>query len=410
MPIEPAHYRFERSQFPATADALCPRLVRQILNKGRGRQRMHPHNWNAATGSLGRWLITLVVMLSVTLGLAACGAGQPGTQQSGPSTARASKTPTPLPHSTGKITEFPIPAPADGASAIAAGSDGNLWFTSSINGNLDTYGKGIIERMTRQGVMTAFTVPSMHDVPPDITAGPDGNLWYTGGGIGRITPAGQMTNFPLPHDPFSPISRPLSITSGPDGNLWFTDSPVAAGVGGWIGQITPQGQITLFPLPSNGNPNFITAGPDGNLWFTETRNGEIGRITPNGQVTEYPLPANSDPTFITAGPDHNLWFTESIGDRIGRITPAGQVMEFPLPTSSNPNWITTGPDGNLWFTELASNRIGRITPAGQVTELPLLGANRFPVGVTRGPDGNLWFVEDDYSSGRGWIARLDFGW
>ena len=38
--------------------------------------------------------------------------------------------------------------------------------------------------------------------------------------IGRITPAGAVTEFPLPR----PMSVPGNLTVGPDGNLWFTES------------------------------------------------------------------------------------------------------------------------------------------------------------------------------------------
>jgi len=72
---------------------------------------------------------------------------------------------------------------------------------------------------------------------------------------------------------------PVGITAGPDGNLWFAATDV-----NMIGRITPAGSFTEFPLPttcgsSNGcGPYAITAGPDGNLWFTEAAN-DIGRIT-----------------------------------------------------------------------------------------------------------------------------------
>ncbi len=97
-----------------------------------------------------------------------------------------------------------------------------------------------------------------------------------------------------------------------------------------IGRITPAGQITESPLPTSREaPQDIIAGPDGNLWFTECilvlsnscESSKIGRITPTGIVTEFPLPnSNSIPSSITAGPDGNLWFTESGGGKIGRIT------------------------------------------------------------------------------------------
>src|SRR5262249_39073265 len=79
------------------------------------------------------------------------------------------------------------------------------------------------------------------------------------------------------------------IITGPDGNMWFTIRNRAS-----IGRITPKGVITEFPLPSQfSSPQEIATGPDGNLWFTEEASrGEyrIGRITPNGAITEFPLP------------------------------------------------------------------------------------------------------------------------
>jgi len=57
--------------------------------------------------------------------------------------------------------------------------------------------------------------------------------------------------------------------------LWFTENE-----GDRIGRITPTGQITEFPLPTgSGSPEGITAGPDGTLWFTKSYWNKIGRIT-----------------------------------------------------------------------------------------------------------------------------------
>jgi hypothetical protein len=42
--------------------------------------------------------------------------------------------------------------------------------------------------------------------------------------------------------------------------------------------------------------------------------------TQAGQITEYPLPSEGVPWGITSGPDGNLWFTESSGDEIGMTT------------------------------------------------------------------------------------------
>ena len=119
------------------------------------------------------------------------------------------------------------------------------------------------------------------------------------------------------------------IAVGKDGNLWFTEYKSQQ-----IGRITPQGTITEFPVPNF--PLGIAAGKDGNLWFTETRNNKIGRITPQGAVTEFPLPGTDSGWGITAGPDGNVWFTEEPNNQIGRITPTGVVTEFSLPKADQP--------------------------------------------------------------------------
>jgi len=79
-----------------------------------------------------------------------------------------------------------------------------------------------------------------------------------------------------------------------------------------------KGTITEFRLSaSNSQTGDITAGPDGNLWFTEV--GAIGRITPNGQITAFPLPSSSVSGDITSGSGNTLWFTEFGSNKIGRL-------------------------------------------------------------------------------------------
>jgi virginiamycin B lyase len=270
---------------------------------------------------------------------------------------------------------------------IAAGPDGNLWFTET---DADRIG-----RITPTGVVTEFAKGiSAGSELLAITAGPDGNLWFTeskAGRIGRITPTGVVTEF---DKGISAGSQPLDITAGPDGNLWFTEYGLNR-----IARITPAGVVTEFNknMPLTSGPAGITTGPDGNLWFTEPA-GRIGRMTLAGGVTEFDkgISLNSAPAFITTGADGNLWFTEYFSGRIGRITPTGVVTEFDkgISKDATPYGITPGPDGNLWFAEGKTDRIGRITPAGVITEFDKgISANGFPSGITTGPDGNLWFTE-----------------
>jgi streptogramin lyase len=164
---------------------------------------------------------------------------------------------------------------------------------------------------------------------------------------------------------FSPAILPRGITAGPDGNLWY----VQTGTANKIGRITPGGTITNFPIPTaNSEPEDITAGPDGNLWFTETEGSKIGRITTAGHITEFPFtPRCGDygcgPIGITTGPDGNLWFTLFNGSGVEGITTNGTFIAGSGVTTkrSQPYGITTGPDGNLWFTENNGGKIARVT-------------------------------------------------
>src|SRR5262245_53049815 len=101
-----------------------------------------------------------------------------------------------------------------------------------------------------------------------------------------------ITEFPLPKNPS--LGPNAALTAGRDGNLWFSEYGAS---GPEITRITPAGALTDFPLPSGyyGTPNTLTAGSDGNLWFTEsTAAGTvIARMTPSGALAAFPLPSGS---------------------------------------------------------------------------------------------------------------------
>ncbi len=290
------------------------------------------------------------------------------------------------------ITEFHV-SNVGVPQGIAAGPDGNLWFTEFYD--------SVAGRITPKGVSTLFALNTQNSATY-ITNGPDGALWLTllndvGGSttnqIGRLTTSGKLTTFTVPK-----ASYIWDITTGPDKNLYFTDGASR------VWRVTTKGQFTAFPFTdsSGGYPYQITSGPDGNLWFTD-RAHEIVKMSTSGKFTVFTMPTtNASTDDITKGPDGNLWFTldGSSTARIGRITPSGTITLFPLP---NPNdylymsGISTGPDGNLWFTyqdfTTNANAIGRMTTGGVVTLTPTLSANSGPTDITAGPDGNMWFTE-----------------
>jgi virginiamycin B lyase len=304
---------------------------------------------------------------------------------------------------TGAVTEFPVPT--NGRPAFIArgpAGDNALWFTDEHNAR--------IGRINAQGIFdTFYPVPTTYADLGDITAGPDGNMWFlenTVRQIGRVTPDGQITEFPVDTGGYALTH----IVAGPDGALWFTG--IENG-GAAVGRITTDGQVSTFSVPGAANfhsPSGITVGPDGALWLTEPYGNEIVRMTTSGQVREFTtgISSNAFPLNITAGPDGNLWFTEPGINKIGRITPQGVVTEFGVGIQPNAavDAITAGPDGAVWFTEDGNhiaNRIGRITADGTVSEYAVPSYDHGEEGITTGTDGNIWFTEN----GTGNVGQVD---
>jgi virginiamycin B lyase len=261
---------------------------------------------------------------------------------------------------TGQVTEIPLPF---GIGRFQFGPDGNIWAGTNT---------GVAEISPQGVVLRNYAIPSATSAPPFSgvrpTIGPDGNIWYTEPYehdlIGRITPDGQITEFPIPGDAFGPAGAADLIT-GPDGNLWFDATGVYA-----VGRCTPNGSITVFSLPNFGSGNGVrglTAGPDGNLWMAADDN-QIYRVNTAGQLTgNFSIPTpNSGDYAMAAGSDGALWFTESSPstNQIGRIQIDGTITdELPIPTSGpfpEAGTITEGSDGNIWFNEYSSNQIGEV--------------------------------------------------
>jgi streptogramin lyase len=328
----------------------------------------------------------------------------------------------------GSITSYTEGLSGTSPTRIVDGPDDNLWFTAGKDGFGD--GTPMIGRVTPTGSVTTFSSGlDGQSSPYDIVVGPESNLWFTdspvyGRGtaaIGRVTPSGTITEFTAAHDeegdPIE-LSEPQDIVVGPEGNLWFTDSAYVGGEAA-IGKITPAGVITEYRLPQYSLPTSIVVGPDNNLWFTNYSKvslgtGSIGRITPSGTLSEFSsgLQSGGKPNDITVGPDGNLWFTETTNSSqgpagIGRITTFGTITDFTsgLQSESHPDQIVSGPGGDLWFTDTGgfgqvegehplTGEIGKITTAGTITEY---GHDLTPGSITVGPDGNVWV--GDYQRG-----------
>ena len=319
----------------------------------------------------------------------------------GISSVSAAFTPTPT------FYQFSIPVAANRPQWIAAGSDGNMWFTENPG--------GAVARITPAGVVTEFTVPTANAQPQMIVGASDGNLWFTEfsttpppgtSKIAKVTTTGTFTEFSTLFAP-PPPDNPLGLVDRLDGNIWY----VANGSSrvGFQGISSGVAGETSIPTANSG-PFGIATAPDNNLYYTESAVDKIGRIANLFSAqSEISLTAGSVPESIVRGPDGNLWFTEFGSNKIGRLSPNSFSVtgEFPTLTPNGaPTGITVGQDGALWFTETGLDKIGRITTGGTVTEFtsPISGLGLRGIAVA--PDGSLWFCEPGTGLNPGRVGKL----
>jgi len=307
------------------------------------------------------------------------------------------------------ISEFSAGLTAENLPAeMVAGPDGNIWFVTEDFGGTDP----AVGRITPAGAITEFR-DGLEGAPAGIVPGPDGNLWFGISGsppaIGSITPTGEISRFAE----LTPKTHPQDLTVGPGNRIWFVSS---SGARPGLGYVKTNGEILEAFLPTW--PSDIVAGLDGNMWFTygEGPTAAIAKIEsvdgPGGTTITYfrdGLGEESNPGQIILGPDGNLWFVDSGEGKIGRVTPTGTITMF----GNALGWveeILLGPDGSVWFTQ--SHGAQRISPAGALTHFPIPGYDegRRLRGLTVGPEGNLWFASSFYDQdGNGGIGRITPG-
>ncbi|MBV8490540.1 MAG: hypothetical protein JO199_08425, partial [Candidatus Eremiobacteraeota bacterium] len=145
-----------------------------------------------------------------------------------------------------------------------------MWFVTSGSSKHPS----AVGAMTTTGAVTAFIGGRHAGLTNDpigyfgIAAGPDGNLWFSepaNATIARITPSGAVT------ETAAGGALPFKVTPGPRSSMWYTINGASA-----IGEITTAARpsVTVYAIPSplpgaTSNPQSIVAGTDGNLYFTD---------------------------------------------------------------------------------------------------------------------------------------------
>jgi streptogramin lyase len=250
-----------------------------------------------------------------------------------------------------QIKEFPGAAKENELGPIAAGPEGNMWFSTSMFASEDK-----IWRITPKGELHLVAGLGAHGFYPNIgglAQGPGGYMWFTERDeneafIGRINAStDKYEHFPIP----TKNSYPGGIAPGPNGNMWFVESGTSQ-----IGEINSKGEIKEFPATStNYSTDGIVEGPDGNMWFTQATINSIGRIGPSGEVKSFPIPTpQSEPAAIARGADSNIWFMDARATEVsptpGTFYHIGRLTTPYLPTVLAPPTITGTPTAGQVLT------------------------------------------------------------
>jgi virginiamycin B lyase len=384
----------------------------------------------------------------------------------------------------------PIPAGAQGYAQrfptkcgvedLAAGREGNVWFACTKTVGSGYHSRTWVGLVTPAGQVSEFGVGQFpKDLEPGaIAVAPDGSLWVAmnaffrlyGGKrpapiLARITPAGQVSTFPLPIDRkygvgnlvadaggnlyFTTASQTggkgstvwkraadgtisqlpataeslSGLTTGPEGDLWYAAKPASGVAAAALVRRAPDGSVSEFGADIGGfNPGAPVFGKDGTPWYvvrgekttTAGRIGPAGEVIPSGAEVKQTASAV---TGATVGGDGNLWLGIRIGpggSGIERVTPGGEATAFNgCQTYGQPYFgpdkLATGGDGNVYWTSIASRSLPSISDPPSIGRITpsgeavqiFAGVIAEPRWIVAGPDGAIWF-----SSGARAVQRI----
>jgi hypothetical protein len=307
----------------------------------------------------------------------------------------AAATPTVTRFQIPQFGSYPSGAPSPQTSLVS--SAGYLWFVEGA-GTLQSGqdGPSYIGRMTPSGQTTLFPVdPSILPNPlsgasQGLFAGSDGNVWITSANqVSRMTPSGQITAFPP-----TPGYSVDGGVAGASGSFFFSEQPPTDFFGGVYGservvRISANGARDEFPITSFGQNwgswSSAAVGANGTLWFAnisaDVSSAMVGSLSPDGTVSGF---LSAAPNSLASGADGSVWFISS--GKISRVAPSGSLTTFPTSVTV-PSFtanIAVAKDGAAWVT--TTSGIIRITPAGQTTSF----RSWSPQNTVAAPDGSLW--------------------
>jgi streptogramin lyase len=313
-----------------------------------------------------------------------------------------------------------------GVESLAAGHEGNVWFTCLIETDYGYGSRVRVGRVTPGGSVAEFGggLPKNRE-PGQIVTAADGDLWFPLSSLylvlhgkrqppelARVTPGGEVTTYPTGLSAGYDID---DIVASPSGYLWFSAARYEDGKEPSLWQVSPRGTISRLPIELAADASVrLEVGPEGDLWLAKKpasgpAAAAIARFDPSGALSEFGagIPGFAPGTPLLAADGSGWFFSGASGivapTGVGRIDAAGTITDTGAKLQTGGGIVggsTIGPEGNLWFGfqsgSLGHSAIERVTAAGQVTEFrdclrysqPFFG----PASLVTGGDGNVWFT------------------
>jgi virginiamycin B lyase len=303
-------------------------------------------------------------------------------------------------------TAYPVPTSAAGLGRIVTAPNGDMWFTEEDVNK--------IGRITPAGQITEFSLPPVSGtgdtsdsiVDLDVTA--DNTVWVVYDSGRRARSLNIVTQVVSPEVWLDPSERPYGeeVEIGADGSPWISMSYDVDGLARIVGV---ESVWHVNAPPCDGA---LARAADGAMWCQSDDRLIRSNADASGGTT-YPLPDGlADPYSLAAGPTGSMWFARFFsgtwiskpdsGD-VGWIDQAsGRTTIFNTGEDTAPFSLTRGPDNNMWFTSIGDARgIGHLDARGRGA-LTQVG-NYEPRYLTFGQDGAVWFTDSANNS----IVRVD---
>jgi virginiamycin B lyase len=308
-----------------------------------------------------------------------------------------------LPRPTGKstrviITEYDLPRPGIMPSFAVMDKDGMIWyadFLAPVVGRLDPR-TGKVKEWPLPLVKPGFEPGSLC-----LKVGFDGNIWIARsfqGAVARFDPKTEkVTTWSEPKEYRNIHSRVSYLAPTPQGKVWFSDTfnrtlnlldPATGKVTAWPGfpdwkwswendaGSGAHGKKAVGHFP-------YSFGSDSRGWgyFTDEAGGNIGEIDPEGHITLYPVPTdNAGPRLMHIDSEDHIWFGEDHAAKIGMFDiKTRQFKEWPDRLDLNDDYDAV-PDkaGYVWTGGMVTDIVTRLDPkSGDMTQflLPELDVN-----------------------------------